>query len=32
VTYGRKAAGGITMHNIRRTVKTNMLAAGVDKT
>jgi integrase len=32
VTYGRKAAGGITMHDIRRTVKTNMLAAGVDKT
>jgi integrase len=32
VAYGRKALGGMTMHDIRRTVKTNMLAAGVDKT
>ena len=32
VAYGRKVVGGITMHDIRRTVKTNMLAAGVDKT
>jgi hypothetical protein len=30
VAYGRKVVGGITMHDIRRTVKTNMLAAGVD--
>ena len=30
--YGRKAEGGITMHDFRRTVKTNMLEAGVDKT
>jgi integrase len=32
VAYGRKVVGGITMHDIRRTEKTNMLAAGVDKT
>jgi integrase len=31
VTYGRKVAGGIIFHDIRRTVKTNMLNAGVDK-
>ncbi len=32
IPYGRKTKGGITFHDIRRTVKTNMLAAGVDKT
>jgi integrase len=32
IAYGRKESGGITMHDFRRTVKTNMLAAGVDKT
>jgi integrase len=31
VPYGRKEPDGITFHDIRRTVKTNMLAAGVDK-
>lgn len=30
--YGRKIENGITMHDVRRTVKTNMLEAGVDKT
>ncbi len=30
--YGRKAENGLTMHDVRRTVKTNMLEAGVDKT
>jgi integrase len=30
--YGRKAKNGLTMHDFRRTVKTNMLEAGVDKT
>ena len=29
--YGRKKSNGITFHDIRRTVKTNMLEAGVDK-
>jgi len=29
--YGRKEDKGITFHDIRRTVKTNMLEAGVDK-
>jgi integrase len=29
--YGRKCLNGITFHDIRRTVKTNMLSAGVDK-
>jgi len=29
--YGRKQENGITFHDIRRTVKTNMLEAGVDK-
>lgn len=32
IAYGRKTPGGLTMHDLRRTVKTNMLAAGVDKT
>jgi len=31
VLYGRKIKGGITFHDIRRTVKTNMVNAGVDK-
>ncbi len=31
VPYGRKVKNGITFHDIRRTVKTNMLNAGVDK-
>jgi len=31
VTHGRKTPGGIIFHDIRRTVKTNMLSAGVDK-
>ncbi|MGD8953790.1 MAG: site-specific integrase [Desulfobacterales bacterium] len=31
VVYGRKVAGGMTFHDIRRTAKTNMLAAGLDK-
>jgi integrase len=31
IPYGRKEKDGITFHDIRRTVKTNMLAAGVDK-
>ncbi|MFC1876228.1 tyrosine-type recombinase/integrase [Thermodesulfobacteriota bacterium] len=31
VPFGRKADNGITIHDIRRTVKTNMLIAGVDK-
>jgi integrase len=31
IAYGRKAAGGIVFHDIRRTVKTNMLLAGVDR-
>ena len=32
VPYGEKITNGITFHDIRRTVKTNMLNAGVDKT
>jgi len=28
---GRKAENGFTLHDIRRTVKTNMLEAGIDK-
>lgn len=31
IVYGRKAMGGIVFHDIRRTFKTNMLLAGVDK-
>ena len=31
IAYGRKDASGLTMHDFRHTVKTNMLAAGVDK-
>jgi len=31
IPYGQKKPNGITFHDIRRTVKTNMLAAGVDK-
>jgi integrase len=31
IAYGQKTIGGLTMHDFRRTVKTNMLAAGVDK-
>lgn len=31
ISYGRKIENGITFHDIRRTVKTNMLNAGVDK-
>lgn len=31
IPYGRKTLNGITFHDIRRTVKTNMAAAGVSK-
>jgi integrase len=31
VPYGRNIENGITFHDIRRTVKTNMLNSGVDK-
>lgn len=31
VTFGRDLDGGFIFHDIRRTVKTNMLAAGMDK-
>ncbi|MDO9533526.1 MAG: site-specific integrase [Deltaproteobacteria bacterium] len=31
ITQGRAEAGGVIFHDIRRTVKTNMLSAGVDK-
>lgn len=31
IAYGRKAANGVVFHDIRRTVKTNMLLAGVDR-
>jgi integrase len=32
IPYGQKHPEGLTMHDFRRTVKTNMLEAGVDKT
>jgi len=31
IPYGRNTSNGITFHDIRRTVKTNMVAAGVDQ-
>jgi integrase len=31
VPYGRKTHNGVTFHDIRRSVKTNMLNAGIDK-
>ena len=31
IPYGRKTLNGITFHDIRSTVKTNMVAAGIDK-
>jgi integrase len=31
IPYGQQVRKGITFHDIRRTVKTNMLSAGVDK-
>ena len=31
IIYGRKTPNGITFHDIRRSVKTYMLHAGVDK-
>jgi integrase len=31
ITYGRKTEGGLTMHDFRRSVKTYMVSAGVDK-
>jgi integrase len=31
IAYGRKASNGIVFHDIRRTFKTNMLLAGVDR-
>ena len=31
IPYGRDAQNGLIFHDIRRTVKTNMLNAGVDK-
>ena len=31
IPYGQEEPNGITFHDIRRTVKTNMLSAGVDK-
>jgi integrase len=31
IPYGQHTPNGITLHDIRRTVKTNMLSAGVDK-
>ncbi len=32
IIYGRQRADGFILHDIRRTVKTNMLEAAVDKT
>lgn len=31
IVYGRREPNGFVLHDIRRTVKTNMLEAGVDK-
>ncbi len=31
ITYGQKEAGGFRFHDIRTTVKTNMMRAGIDK-
>jgi len=31
IAHGRKEENGLTFHDIRRTVKTSMLNAGVDK-
>jgi integrase len=31
IPYGRKTADGITIHDLRRSVKTHMLEAGLDK-
>ena len=31
IPYGRNDENGITMHDTRRTLKTNMLSAGIDK-
>lgn len=31
IPHGRKTPNGITFHDIRRSVKTNMLSAGIDK-
>ena len=31
IPYGQNVPDGVTFHDIRRTVKTNMLSAGVDK-
>jgi integrase len=31
IPYGQKEADGVTFHDIRRTVKTNMVNAGVDR-